>query len=288
MPSCSKILKFHLFADDTSIFFSHENAKELESIVNNELKNVSKWLSANRLTLNIDKSNFLIISNKRKIDTTVDIKIDNLSVKEKDCIKYLGVLIDNKLSWKQHSQYVNMKISKGIGVLAKMRHFVPSDVLKQLYHAFVSPHLSYAVINWGNAPKCATIKLNKSLKKAVRIMTFSGFKESSKPLFTKLGILNFENIHKLEAAKFMYDISINSLASPISGFFQKTKTRHNYKTRQATKNEFSFPLVNTECRKKSIAFNGIKIWNEIPLEIRSMSNKALFKRNLFQWLLQNS
>ena len=172
LPSCSKILKFHLFADDTSIFFSHENAKELESIVNNELKNVSKWLSANRLTLNIDKSNFLIISNKRKIDNTVDIKIDNLSVKEKDCIKYLGVLIDNKLSWKQHSQYVNMKISKGIGVLAKMRHFVPSDVLKQLYHAFVSPHLSYAVINWGNAPKCATTKLNKSLKKAVRIMTF--------------------------------------------------------------------------------------------------------------------
>ena len=79
----------------------------------------------------------------------------------------------------------------------------------------------------------------------------------------------------------MYDISNNSLASPISGFFQKTKTRHNYETRQATKNEFSFPLVNTECRKKSIAFNGIKIWNEIPLEIRSMSNKALFKRNLF-------
>ena len=76
-----------------------------------------------------------------------------------------------------------MKISKGIGVLAKMRHFVPSDVLKQLYHAFVSPHLSYAVINWGNAPKCATIKLNKSLKKAIRIVTFAGFKESSKPLF---------------------------------------------------------------------------------------------------------
>ncbi len=81
-----------------------------------------------------------------------------------------------------------------------MRHFVPSDVLNQLYHAFVSPHSSYALINWGNTTKWATTKLNISLKKAVRIMTFSGLKESLKPLFTKLGILNFENI-------FMYDIS---------------------------------------------------------------------------------
>ena len=288
LPSCSNILKFHLFADDTSIFFSHTNAKDLESIVNQELKIVSTWLSANRLTLNVDKSNFLIISNKKKTSSAIDIRIDDVSIKEKDYIKYLGVLIDNKLNWKQHAQYVNMKISKGIGILAKMRHFVQTDVLRQLYHVFFSPHIRYGLINWGSASKCATTKLSQCLKKVIRIMTFADYKAKSNPLFSKLGLLNFENLYKLEAAKFMYDISNNNLTSTICDLFQKTKARHSYKTRQATKNKFSFPLITTECRKKFITFDGVKIWNEIPLEIRSMSSKNLFKKYLHKWLLQHS
>ncbi len=69
LPSCSNILKFHLFADDTSIFYSHNNARDLESIVNRELTKSSTWLSANRLSLNVDKSNFLTISNKKKTNS---------------------------------------------------------------------------------------------------------------------------------------------------------------------------------------------------------------------------
>ena len=181
-----------------------------------------------------------------------------------------------------------MKISKGIGVLTKLRHFVQTDVLKQLYHAFISPHISYGLINWGFASKCSTTKLNTNLKRAVRIMTFSGFKDNSKPLFTKLSLLNFENLHKLEVAKFMYDVINNNLASTISNLFEKTKARHSYKTRQATQNQFALPVIYTECRKKSIFFNGIKIWNEIPLEIRSMKSKTLFKKYLSNWLLHHS
>ncbi len=287
LPSCSSILKFHLFADDTSIFFSYNNAKDLESIVNLELKNVSTWLSANRLTLNVDKSNFLTISNKKKGESAIDIKIDNNSIKEKDYIKYLGVLIDNKLNWKQHTQYVNTKVSKGIGILAKMRHFVSQDVLRQLYHAFIAPHISYGLICWGSASKCNTTLLNKSLKKAVRIMNFADYRAKSKPLFSKLGLFNFDDLFKLEVAKFMYDINNNSITPVLCDLFQKTNARHNYKTRQATNKQFCLPMVTTEARKKFINFTGIKIWNQIPLEIRSMSSKKLFNKFLRKWLLQN-
>ena len=286
LPSCSKILKFHLFADDTSIFYSHKNAKDLEYIVNLELKNVSTWLSANRLSLNVDKSNFLTISKKKKTYSNIDIKIDNISIKEKDYIKYLGVLIDNKLSWKQHTQNVNTKISKGIGILAKMRHYVSLDVLRQLYHAFISPHLCYGLVNWGSASKCATSKLNQSLKRAIRIMNFADYRADCKPLFSKLGLLNFEDLYKREAAKFMYDINNNNITPILCELFQKTSTRHSYKTRQATRNDFSLPMVTTECRKKFICYNGIKIWNQIPIEIRSMSNKKLFNKYLHKWFLE--
>ncbi len=154
MPNSSNILKIHLFADDTSIFFSHKNLKELESIVNNELSKVSDWLIANKLTLNVDKSNFLLISPSRKNTTNkINLSINNEAIAQKDCIKYLGVLLDKNLSWKNHIQHVKLKLSKGIGILAKLRHYVPQNILKNLYYAFIEPHVNYALINWGNANK---------------------------------------------------------------------------------------------------------------------------------------
>ena len=104
------------------------------------------------------------MSNKKKTDSTVDIKIVGFSIKKSDCIKYLGVLIHCKLKWKQHSQYVNRKILKGIGILAKMRHYVSTGVLKQVYHAFITPRIRYGIINWGSASKCATNTQNIALK----------------------------------------------------------------------------------------------------------------------------
>ena len=97
------------------------------------------------------------------MDFTINIKINKTLIEKKEFAKYLGVLIDSKLNWKQHTQYVNTKISKGIGILAKMRHFVSIDVLKQLYHAFIAPHISYGLVNWGSVSKCATAKLNKGV-----------------------------------------------------------------------------------------------------------------------------
>ena len=111
MPFSSNILKFHLFADDTSIFFSHKNLSQLQLIVNDELSKVSDWLVANKLTLNVDKSNFLIISPLIKNKTNeIKLAINNKLIAQKDCIKYLGVLLDKDISWKQHIQQVNRNI----------------------------------------------------------------------------------------------------------------------------------------------------------------------------------
>ncbi len=118
-------------------------------------------------------------------------------------------------------------------------------------------------------------------------MNLADYRSKSKPLFSKLGLLNFEELYELEVAKLMYDVSNNNITSTICELFQKTSTRHSYRTRQATTNQFSFPLVTMECRKKFITFNGIKIWSQITQEIRSMSNKKLFNKYNHKWLLQH-
>ena len=95
MPSVSELLKFHLFDDETGSFFSNQNLRNLEYIVNHELTKVSDWLTANKLTLNVGKSNFLLISSSQhNLAYQVNLSINDKSITQKDYIKYLGVILD--------------------------------------------------------------------------------------------------------------------------------------------------------------------------------------------------
>ena len=286
MPLVSKLLKFHLFADDTSIFFSDQNLRNLENIVNHELTKVSDWLTANKLTLNVEKSNFLIITSKQQnLSYQVDLKINNKSIIQKDYIKYLGVILDKNLNWKQHIQHVNMKISKGIGILAKMRHFVPAQILRNLYFAFIAPHVNYGIINWGCATATVTKSVQRNLNKALRIIDFEKYTASAKPLFTKLGILNFEQNFNLECSKLIYDIINGNQSAIFDNFFENTTSRHGYQTRQSANKQFAFPVIRTNYKKRFFTYNGMKIWNNIPLEIREQKSKHLFCKYYKNWLL---
>ena len=132
----SSLFAFYLFADDTSIILANNNLKELETLVNRELGNVNEWLKANKLSLNIKKSNFVIFRPRQKnmpfiprirILDSVTNTYANLEMK--DYVKYLGLMIDSNLSWKYHIESICHKITKSIGIIAKIRYFVPPRVL---------------------------------------------------------------------------------------------------------------------------------------------------------------
>ena len=112
----SEILQFRLFADDTSILPANKNLDALEQAGNSELGKVSEWLLANKLSLNVSKSNFLLISSC-KIDRIIKLNITNRDLKQENYAKYLGVIFDNKLNWKLNIKQINLTLSKGIIVL---------------------------------------------------------------------------------------------------------------------------------------------------------------------------
>ena len=126
------ILQFILFADDTTVYFSDVYNEHTEELLVSELKKVSKWLSANKLSLNVDKSNFLHFHYGKKIKPTIRISINDVEVKGKCSVKYLGTMIDNKLSWKAHIEYIRTKLSKSIGVISKVKYFITEKVLTNL------------------------------------------------------------------------------------------------------------------------------------------------------------
>ena len=123
---CSTKLKFYLFADDTNILFAEKNLKVIETEINTELCKLYDWLTSNKSTLNISKSNFVISHPKQnnpnykpKICLFDNEKTRYATLESKEYIKYLGILIDKNLTWKHHIDTVCSKISKTAGLLAK-------------------------------------------------------------------------------------------------------------------------------------------------------------------------
>ena len=161
----SSILKFFLFADDTTVFYSADpNDPNTEKILNTELEKVSCWLAANKLSLNVKKSNFLHFHRGKSAKIPIQLKINNTPVEEKDSTKYLGAFIDNKLNWKIQIQHIKTKLSRGIGIITKIRHSVGEACLN-LYHAFVQSHINYNILNWSCIPNSSLDPIEKKSKK---------------------------------------------------------------------------------------------------------------------------
>ena len=148
--------------------------------MNFELNNVSQWLTLSKLTLNLNKSNFVIFRPYQKRlpfapkICILDHQTNTLTYLEcKECVKYLGVLVDYKLSWRNHVDSIALKISKTIGLLSKLRHFVPRHTLVNVYNSLVTPYLRYGLIVWGQASKSHLNKLLNLQKSALRFIYFS-------------------------------------------------------------------------------------------------------------------
>ena len=113
---------FHIFVDDTNLFYSNSNLAELDSIVNYNLKMVSDWLMANKVSLNIDKTYFIIFHPPQKVKGhIVKLKISNREIAQEKFIKYLGLLIDSHLSCTYHILHISSKIKRCIGILQYVR-----------------------------------------------------------------------------------------------------------------------------------------------------------------------
>ena len=174
---------------------------------------------SNKLSLNVGKSCFLNFSLVPPIPN-IELKIANKAIEQKKVTKYLGVLIDDKLQWKEHIQSVNMKIRKGIGILYNLKEFVTQSTLKTLYYSFIQPYLDYNIINWSSAPSSNFECLRVSTKKAIRTILSKNKREHTLPLFKELNILPLDELIKLRRASYMWKIKNKLLPTSLSSWFQ--------------------------------------------------------------------
>ena len=281
---CSTKLNFFLFADDTNVLYSHENLKTLELIVNAELNNLCNWLNSNKLTLNIQKTNFVIFHPyQKKLNYLPQISIfdneknKNVALEHKNCIKFLGLLIDENLSWKNHIHTLTTKISKTVGLLAKVRHILPKRTLLDMYKSLIAPYITYGLTSWGNASKTLLNKVLVLQKRALRLIHFAQAREHAIPLFLKGNLLPLEFLCYEKIANLMYDINTNSAPINILNLFSKITSVHSYSTRSSTSKHYFTKQSVLNIQSKAFSRVGVKIWNGIPTSLKNLSKNSFKK-----------
>ena len=162
MPN-SSLLEGILYADDAALLLADRNVKRLKRTVNHELSLLDDWLISNKLTLNMLKTHYLLIANTNVL-TVKDRKKFKLTIRkytlhEIDHIKYLGVILDNKLNWSHHIAYLVTKLSQVAGVLYKIRDILPMKSRITIYNSLAGSYLNYGIVSWGSATLSTLNKL---------------------------------------------------------------------------------------------------------------------------------
>ena len=261
LANVSQLLNVIMFADDTTLFINDKCLNYLENTVNVEITKISEWMNINKLSINLQKTNAMLFGPKNYNQVNPSVSINSKEINFVEHTKFLGVILDRNLNWKNHILYISSKIAKGIGIINKIKYKVNKGTLLTLYYTFVYPYLIYGNIIWGNAAQSHLSKLLILQKRIVRIISQVGFTEHTLNLFTELNILNINEIHKYSILLFMYKHFKHLLPNQFDDFFPINTHDRRYEIR--TQPHYIIPRCRTNLRQRTICYIGPYLFNDL-------------------------
>ena len=185
----------------------------------------------------------MLISNKCIKPQSFKIILNNVDIKRVEYVKYLGVLLDNKLNWKAHVSGLCSKLSRVCGIFYKLRHYVPQNTmyLRIVYFSLVQSHLQYSLINWGRANNVTLYPLKIMQNKIIRVGLFCHKRTLIGNLYVNFHVLKLSDLIKLEYVKFMYRFENNLLSVSFKKYFTNLDCIHAYDTCSKQKSKYFLP-----------------------------------------------
>ena len=235
-------------------------------------------LETNNLKLNTSKTKYMLFTPNCKKYININFKPkfqDGTEIEKVSEYKYLGLIIDNKLTWKSHIKHLRGKLSRSLGILYKLRHLVNKQNLFSVFNSLFLSHLNYGILCWGRSNKSVMKPLTILMNKALRCINFCGPREHIENFLLKDHLLQVNEIFKLELAKFMYNYNSNNLPNCFNEYFLKINNKHNYNTR-ASKYNFFLPRKNSSKGQSSLAYLGPRLWSEIPEKTKEIKTIKSF------------
>lgn len=281
--------KIITFADDTVLIFSGETWEQAKENAEIGFSVVYKWLSANLLTLNIEKTKFMTFSlnnalypdmNSITLHNCIDyqqcVSCSHKIYRVKE-IKYLGIKIDTFLKWNLHIEMVVSKLRRLIHKFYQLREILNQKLLRTIYFALVQSIITYAIPIWGNTFETAIHPLKILQKRIFKIMIKKPLLYPSESLFLEIGLFNIQLLYVQ-----------NTLIFIKKNVMLKKKISHQYNTRINSLEHMKLEKPNNSTYSRSVDYFGIKLYNILPYEIRKIHSLILFKRKVTSFIKNNS
>ena len=297
IPEIAKYAKFILYADDANIILTANTIEEINTQLKNLTNELLKWTNCNGLALNLKKTNYMIFSRSHNIELPEPLIVSETLIEHKHEARFLGVIMDESLNWSCHVKAVQSKMSRYVGIMYKIKKFLPLNARQQIYHSFVQSYVNYCSLVWGFTAKSNIDSLFTKQKKALRavIPGFINYKYKdgkipghTKSKFSEYKILTIHNIIALNVFLFLHKIhnyptllpkSIREtipVNSPVAGSNHESC-------------ESWLKIYNNTFYNKSVFFkgplllSGTTIYENLPLT--SFRAMKLYKKNIKEALL---
>ena len=225
---------------------------------------------------------------RRKIDFDLKIKIDGKKITPSKFVKYLGIYLDNFLSWQKQEQDMRSRLSRAAGMLCKVRHFVNFATLKMVYYGIFASILNYGSLIWGQHSRIVG-RLQTIQNKAIRYMNFKPKRTPALPLFKESGILNLSDYITQQNCLFAHECINGKLPSPLLddriAFVQTSHNTRDHRLSQLVNYRTNTVLYGT----KSIKARAVQAWNEVNIDLHFMKlqdlSKSICKKRIYEYLL---
>ena len=294
LPSAAKDVNITMFADDTSLNQEIKTASDIEDNLIPAFAKVYDWLRHNNLSLNAIKTEFMIIGSHHRVgrlDNTPEstpyiVQVGDMMIKRVTKAKYLGLVVDENLSWDEHVEY-RAKKSRNIGIIKRTRSILPHELLTTLYMTLVEPHFRYCDIVWGQCNETLKDKLQTLQNRAARVICNRRFEDvgDHQELLNHLGWLNVRQLFSLDHGVFVFKAINGLIPDQFNEMYSKSNTMHSHGTRAATTDCLFIERINLTAGQKSISVSVSKLWNEIPFDIRNSQSLNVFKKKYKEFLM---
>ena len=274
--------KLLLYADDSTIIFSHKNPEFISQKLGKELESCSEWLIDNKLSLHLGKTECILFGPKRKLTTVTDFQITchGHVIKSQSSIKYLGIDIDQNLSGEITVNDIIKKVNSRLRFMYRKAKCLSSETRKTLSMALIQCHFDYSCSSWyAGISKGLKNKLQVAQNKTARFIKNMGPRTTIKQKeLSSLGFLNVESRVKQLRLNHVHKIFNNTCPSYLKNNFVRINEHHTYSTRSSHYNFVTPKIKGSECT--SFYYNAIHDWNSLPESIKTITDPKRFKKEV--------
>ena len=266
-----------MYADDTVIYFSATSPGLMKQVLQNDLNYVEQWLQENKLVLNQSKTKWMLFGTRQKLEYSSDIAIQShgQNIERVSSFCYLGVTLDEHLSWNEHVEMICHKVSKRLGLLSRIRPYLTQKAAKCVYECLIQPIFNYTDTVWGRLSIGCGKNLQRLQNRAAHIVQGRSTTEEA---FQMLGWINLKTQRIMHKCILVYKC-LNNLAPPYFGdYFIRNKCIHSYNTRN--RNDLHLPAPKLSLEKNTFRYSGSILFNKLSRTLKGAKSLSNFKNLL--------